>query len=74
MDSDIVAAMGRLEDRLREAREEDDMDCLNCGDAMGGPATIIGRGYPHDHWNCESCGTEVTIPLPDSPDADEPGR
>lgn len=46
------------------------MTCPNCGDLMGGPVTIRGRGHPHVHWACGSCGTELSIPLPDSPDTD----
>lgn len=46
------------------------MKCPNCGDMMGGPVTIRGRGYPHFHWACGPCGTEVSVPLSDSPDAD----
>lgn len=38
------------------------MNCPNCSKQMDGPSTIVGRPAPHDHWNCDSCGTELTIP------------
>lgn len=54
------------------AGEDTTMRCPNCNYEMFGPRTSLERTYKHDHWDCDSCGTEVVVPLPDSPDADTP--